>query len=193
MKLAWRYLSVMLVMTCLITLSYGRAQNESNSNGSQDNLYNNFLEAQMSPLGAQNAFSVDGNQDYVRDGYMTIAILPAGIVELSDPLERRLIHPPKGEDQIEIPHASYGEESAAEEEPLSGQIYINSPIGGHYVLKISNIPDKKYTLDIIVENEENTKSKTILLTDVPIAKGQTHLYDIQFDKTNYLVNAILRK
>jgi hypothetical protein len=26
-----------------------------------------------------------------------------------------------------------------------------------------------------------------------IAKGQTPLYDIQFDKTNYLVNAILRK
>jgi hypothetical protein len=134
------------------------------------------------------------DENYVRDGYMNIKILPVGTLELKDPLGRRIIHYlNKKEDIVEIPHACYCEEAFAEEELLSGNIDIISPIGGHYELKILQVSGAKYMLNIRVENEEGNKVKDATFFDVPIAKGQTHIYDIQFDKTNYLVNAILRK
>jgi hypothetical protein len=133
-------------------------------------------------------------ENYPRDGYMNIKIQPVGTIELKDPLGRRIIHYlNKKKDIVEIPHACYCEEAFSEEDLLSSNIDIISPIGGHYELKILQVSGEKYMLNIRVENQEGNKVKDATFFDVPIAKGQTHLYDIQFDKTNYLVNAILRK
>jgi hypothetical protein len=134
------------------------------------------------------------DENYIRDGYMNITIQPVGACELKDPLGRRIIHYlNKKKDIVEIPHACYSEEAFSEEDLLSSNVDIISPVGGHYELRILQVSNEKYMLNIRVENEEGNKVKDATFFDVPIAKGQIHIYDIQFDKTNYLVNAILRK
>jgi hypothetical protein len=139
-----------------------------------------------------NRFEVRADDDTGRDGYMTLSILPAGAFELKDPLGRRLIHRPGQTDIVEIPEACCTDLAYSEEDDLQNEVYIFSPVGGDYVLKINKIPGKHYSLAVRVSNEGD-KLKDIYLENVPIKKGTVHTYDINFDKQTYNVKAVRRR
>jgi hypothetical protein len=123
------------------------------------------------------------------DIYMVISIVPAGTFELKNPLGKRIIHHYSDEkkDVKEIPDSFYEEVSYSEDEPYSNHIYINCPVEGKYVLAIYHISDDSYLLSALVRDG---KTKEVFEENISFTKGETHVYEIIYDKAAHKVTLI---
>jgi hypothetical protein len=90
-------------------------------------------------------------------------------------------------DLIEIPKADYQEDRPDGDEPFAGITYIENAIGGHYLLKILQVPSKNYIMQVASDHD------SVLLEDVPIKKGEIHIYDIEYDRNSDKIRVSRRK
>ena len=112
---------------------------------------------------------------------MTIIILPAGTFELQYPLGRRLCHRPGYEDLVEMPHASCADIAYAEGDTRMNEIDVDPLLEGRYQLRIVEVPGREYFLTIRLGDNDSNRIDRVTFRNVPIAKGQVHVYDIDLD------------